>query len=291
MNRDERFRSTEGKMGDGAPELRVQISEAVAAVRKVTESVPEVAIILGTGLGALAEQIEDPVSCAYADLEHFPVPTVPAHEGKLVFGELSGRPVVAMQGRFHYYEGYSMGEISFPVRVVKALGAKTVIVSNAAGGLNPQFRAGDMMIITDHINLMGDNPLIGPNDDGLGPRYPDMSKPYSRELVELAEKIALEQSAKVQKGVYVAVAGPNLETAAEYRFLRCIGADAVGMSTVPEVLAAVHAGLKVFGVSAITDECLPDALEPADIEEIVRIAAGIEPKLSDLVRNLVGQMQ
>lgn len=278
-------------MAGGTTELRSQINEAAAAVRKVTGSVPEAAIILGTGLGALAEQIGDPVSCEYADLPHFPVPTVESHEGKLVFGDLSGKPVVAMQGRFHYYEGYSMQEITFPVRVVKALGAKALIVSNAAGGLNPQYHAGDLMIITDHINLMGDNPLIGPNDDELGPRYPDMSEPYSRELVELAEKIALERSMKVQKGVYVAVAGPNLETAAEYRFLRCIGADVVGMSTVPEALVAVHAGLKVFGVSAITDECKPDALKPADIEEILRIAAEVEPKLSELVRDLVGRMQ
>ena len=276
---------------DSISELREQISEAVTAVRKVTESIPEVAIILGTGLGALADQIEGPVSCAYEDLPHFPVPTVATHEGKLVFGELSGKNVVAMQGRFHYYEGYLMRELTFPVRVVKALGATTLIVSNAAGGLNPQFCAGDMMIITDHVNLMGDNPLIGPNDDGLGPRYPDMSEPYTRELIELAEKIALEQSTKVQKGVYVAVAGPNLETAAEYRFLRYIGADAVGMSTVPEVLVAVHSGLKVFGVSAITDECLPDALKPADIQEILRIAADIEPRLTKLVCRLVGQMR
>jgi len=278
-------------MADGTTELRAQINEAVAAVRKVTGSVPEAAIILGTGLGALAEQIGDPVSCEYADLPYFPVPTVESHEGKLVFGDLSGKPVVAMQGRFHFYEGYSMQSITFPVRVVKALGAKALIVSNAAGGLNPQYQAGDMMIITDHINLMGDNPLIGPNDDELGPRYPDMSEPYSRELVELAEKIALERSMKVQKGVYVAVAGPNLETAAEYRFLRYIGADAVGMSTVPEALVAVHAGLRVFGVSAITDECMPDVLKPADIEEILRIAAEVEPKLSELVRDLVGRMQ
>jgi purine-nucleoside phosphorylase len=280
----------EGYMA-AASELRDRIGEAVAAVRKATEAEPEVAIILGTGLGALAGQIENRVSCEYANLPHFPVPTVDTHEGKLVFGDLAGKPVVAMQGRFHYYEGYSMQEITFPVRVVKALGAKTLIVSNAAGGLNPQFRAGDMMIITDHINLMGDNPLIGPNDEELGPRYPDMSEPYSRELMELAEKIALEKSMKVQRGVYVAVAGPNLETAAEYRFLRCIGADAVGMSTVPEVLVAVHGGLKVLGISAVTDECLPDALKPADIQEILRIAAEIEPKLSELVRDLVGQLK
>ncbi len=290
MNSDRRFANVEDEMADGTSELRAQIDEAVAAVRKVTESVPEVAIILGTGLGALAEQIRDPVSCKYTELPHFPVATVDSHEGNLVFGELSGKPVVAMQGRFHYYEGYSMQEIAFPVRVVKALGAKTLIVSNAAGGINPQYRAGDMMLITDHINLMGDNPLIGPNDDELGPRYPDMSEPYSRELVDLAEKMALDRSMKVQKGVYVAVAGPNLETAAEYRFLRCIGADVVGMSTVPEVLVAVHAGLKVLGVSAITDECLPDALKPADIEEILRIAADVEPRLTGLVRDLVEQI-
>ena len=276
---------------DGTSELRKQIKEAVTAVRKTTDSTPEAAIILGTGLGPLADQIEGSVSCAYDELPHFPVPTVATHEGKLVFGELSGKSVVAMQGRFHYYEGYSMQQITFPVRVAKALGAKTLIVSNAAGGLNPQFRRGDMMLITDHINLTGDNPLIGPNDDELGPRYPDMSEPYSRQLIELAEEIALEQSMKVQKGVYVAVAGPNLETAAEYRFLRYIGADAVGMSTIPEVLVAVHAGLSVFGVSAITDECLPDALKPADIEEILRVAADVEPRLTKLVCHLVGKMQ
>jgi len=275
----------------GTSELREQINEAVATVRKNTDSTPEAAIILGTGLGALADRIEGNVSCTYDELPHFPVPTVATHEGRLVFGELSGKSVVAMQGRFHYYEGYSMQQITFPVRVAKALGAKTLIVSNAAGGLNPQFRAGDMMLITDQINLMGDNPLIGPNDDELGPRYPDMSEPYSRQLIEIAERIALEQSMKVQKGVYVAVAGPNLETAAEYRFLRYIGADAVGMSTIPEVLVAVHAGLRVFGVSAITDECLPDALKPADIEEILRAAADIEPRLTKLVCHLVGEMQ
>ena len=275
----------------GTSELRGRIDEAVAAVRKITDSIPDAAVILGTGLGPLAEQIEGSVSCAYAELPYFPVPTVATHEGKLVFGELSGKQIVAMQGRFHYYEGYSMQQITFPVRVVKALGAKTLIVSNAAGGLNPQFRAGDIMIITDHINLMGDNPLIGPNDDELGPRYPDMSEPYSRELIELAERIALEHSIRVRKGVYVAVAGPNLETAAEYRFLRYVGADAVGMSTVPEVLVAVHTGLRVFGVSGITDECLPDALKPADIAEILRVAADIEPKLTRLMCNLVGKMR
>ena len=291
MKRTTGSKTVADKMAGDTLALREQIHEAVAAVRKVTDSVPEVAIILGTGLGGLADQVEESASCPYSALPYFPVPTVATHEGTLVFGELSGKRVVAMQGRFHYYEGYSMQQITFPVRVARALGAKTLIVSNAAGGLNPQFRAGDMMIITDHINLMGDNPLIGPNDDELGPRYPDMSEPYSRELVELAEKIALAQSMKVQKGVYVAVAGPNLETAAEYRFLRYIGADAVGMSTVPEVLVAVHAGLKVLGVSAITDECLPDALKPADIEEILRIAADIEPRLTKVVTELVGRMQ
>jgi purine-nucleoside phosphorylase len=280
-----------GEAMNRTSDLRKQIDEAVAAVRGATDLAPEAAIILGTGLGALADRIEGSVSCEYDELPHFPVPTVETHEGKLVFGELSGKTVVAMQGRFHYYEGYSMQRITFPVRVVKALGAKTLIVSNAAGGLNPQFQAGDMMLITDHINLMGDNPLIGPNDDELGPRYPDMSEPYSRRLIELAEQIALEESMKVQKGVYVAVAGPNLETAAEYRFLRYIGADAVGMSTIPEVLVAIHAGLKVFGVSAITDECLPDALKPADIEEILRVAADIEPRLTKLVCNLIAKME
>jgi len=277
--------------GDESLGLKQQIREAVDAVRRVTDCVPEAAIILGTGLGGLAAQVEKIASCGYGTLPHFPVPTVATHEGTLVFGRLSGKNVVAMQGRFHYYEGYSMQQITFPVRVARALGAETLIVSNAAGGLNPQFPAGDMMLITDHINLMGDNPLIGPNDDELGPRYPDMSEPYSRELVDLAETIALEQAQKVQRGVYVAVAGPNLETAAEYRFLRYIGADAVGMSTVPEVIVAIHAGLKVFGVSAITDECLPDALKPADIDEIVRIAADIEPRLTRLVSELVGKMR
>lgn len=238
----------------------------------------------------LAERIEAEARIPYEDIPHFPVSTVDAHAGELVVGKLSGKPVLALSGRFHYYEGYSLQQVTFPVRVARALGVETIIVSNAAGGMNPQFTVGDLMVITDHVNLMGDNPLIGPNDDRLGPRFPDMSEPYSAELIRLAERVALAQGVRLQRGVYVGVPGPCLETRAEYRFMRAIGADAVGMSTVPEVIVAVHAGMRVLGFSAITDECLPDALAPADIEKIIAVANAVEPVLTRIVAECISKL-
>lgn len=271
-------------------ELKQHIEAAVGAIRLVSALKPRVGIILGTGLGALAEKIEAEARLEYASIPHFPTSTVDTHAGELILGRLEGQPVVALSGRFHVYEGYSLQQVTFPIRVARALGIDTLIVSNAAGGLNPQFSAGDLMLITDHINLMGDNPLIGPNDDSLGPRFPDMCEPYAKSLVALAETIALEKGIKVQRGVYAALTGPCLETPAEYRFLRIIGADAVGMSTVPEVIVAIHAGLKVLGLSAITDECLPDALKPANIDEIIATANRIEPQMSVIVQECVRRL-
>ncbi len=271
-------------------DLKQQIEAAATTITSVCALKPEIGIVLGTGLGMLANSIESPVEIPYETIPHFPVSTVDSHAGALILGTIAGRPVVALSGRFHRYEGYSLAEVTFPVRVARALGIHTLIVSNAAGGLNPQFASGDLMIITDHINLMGDNPLIGPNDDSLGPRFPDMAAPYSNELITLAETIALEAGIKLQRGVYLACTGPCLETRAEYRFMRTIGADAVGMSTVPEVIVAVHAGLKVLGFSAITDECFPDALEPADIEKIIAVANAAEPKLTQIVKECIARL-
>ena len=266
------------------------VSEASAEIAKRTDLVPEVGIILGTGLGGLAARIKVICEIPYPEIPHFVSSTVETHQGRLLLGELNGRKVVAMQGRFHYYEGYSMQQITFPVRVIKALGAKTLIVSNACGGMNPQLDKGDLMLIEDHINLLGDNPLVGPNDERLGIRFPDMSEPYSRQLIRLAEQVALEEKIPLKKGVYVAVTGPNLETRAEYRFLRGIGADVVGMSTVPEVIVAVHSGLKVLGVSIVTDLCFPECLQAADIEEIIRIASQAEPRLTELISKVVARL-
>jgi purine-nucleoside phosphorylase len=266
------------------------VQEAITGIRAFSDLTPEVGIVLGTGLGSLADTIESPVRIAYEEIPHFPTSTVDTHAGELVLGHLSGKPVVALSGRFHYYEGYTLQQVTFPVRVARGLGIHTLVVSNAAGGMNPQFKAGDLMLITDHVNLMGDNPLIGPNDDRIGPRFPDMAEPYTAALVELAERIALEQGVRLQRGVYVGVPGPCLETRAEYRYLRAIGADAVGMSTVPEVIVAVHAGLRVLGFSAITDECLPDALESVDIDKIIATANRVEPVLTRIVRACIEQM-
>ncbi|MEK6646429.1 MAG: purine-nucleoside phosphorylase [Candidatus Firestonebacteria bacterium] len=269
-------------------DLHENIKLAVDVINNKVKVKPDIAIILGTGLGALANEIKNKVSIPYGEIPHFPISTVETHAGKLVFGKIGDKKVVAMQGRFHIYEGYDMKQITFPVRVMRALGTKYLIVSNAAGGLNPQYTPGDLMIISDHISLlMWDNPLIGHNDEKLGPRYPDMCEPYSKELLKLAEKIAIENKIKYHKGVYVGVTGPSLETAAEYRFLRLIGADAVGMSTVPEVVVAVHCGLKVLGISVITDECLPDCLKPADITSIIKTAETAEPKLTLLMNKVI----
>lgn len=267
-----------------------RIAEAVAAVRARSALAPEVALILGTGLGGLAERIEIETAIPYAELPHFPLSTVETHTGRLLLGTLGGKRVVAMQGRFHRYEGYSLQEVAFPVRVMRALGAGTLVVSNACGGMHPFWDAGDLVLISDHINLLGDNPLIGPNDDALGPRFPDMSAPYDPELQRLAVEVALERRITLRRGVYVAVPGPNLETRAEYRMLRTLGADVVGMSTVPEVIVAVHGGMRVMGVSIITDRCLPDALEPVDIAQIIAIAGRAEPHLTALVEGVVARL-
>ncbi|MCS7082319.1 MAG: purine-nucleoside phosphorylase [Bacteroidetes bacterium] len=271
-------------------ELRRQLAETVTLLRARTALRPRVGIILGTGLGSLAEHIELELVVPYEQIPHFPLSTVESHTGRLLFGHLEGHPVVAMQGRFHYYEGYTMQQITYPVRVMKKLGAEMLFVSNAAGGMNPLFRRGDVMLIVDHINLLGDNPLIGPNDPELGPRFPDMSAPYDPELCRLAEEVALEAKIKLQQGVYVAVAGPNLETRAEYRFLRWIGADAVGMSTVPEVIVARHMDMRVLGLSVITDECFPEALRPLTHEEVVAAAQEAEPKLTEIFRRVLRRL-
>jgi purine-nucleoside phosphorylase len=269
---------------------RARLNAAVAAIRTRTAFVPEVAVILGTGLGGLAGDIEVETAIAYDEIPGFPLSTVESHTGRLLFGRLGGRNVAAMQGRFHRYEGYSLQEVTFPVRVLRLLGAETLLVSNASGGMNPLWDPGDLVLLDDHINLLGENPLIGPNLDELGPRFPDMSEPYDRGLQRLAEDIALELGIPLRRGVYVAVAGPNLETRAEYRMLRGLGADVVGMSTVPEVIVARHAGMRVLGVSIITDRCLPDALEPVDIQTIIRTANEAEPKLTALFRTVVERL-
>ncbi|MEM8679551.1 MAG: purine-nucleoside phosphorylase [Planctomycetota bacterium] len=268
-------------------ELFDQIEESAAFIRAKWDRVPAVGMILGTGLGALAEEIEADVTIDYEEIPNFPKSTALSHRGRLVCGTLEGHAVLAMEGRFHMYEGYPLKQITLPVRVMKALGAETLVVSNACGGLNPYYRCGDIMLIDDHINLMGDNPLIGINDDRLGPRFPDMAAPYDPAFLEAGLRVARQQDLHVHRGVFVAVSGPNLETRAEYRFLRGIGADVVGMSTVPEVLVAVHAGMRVMGFSIITDVCFPDTLEPADVHEIVRVANEAQPKLTRLVRGVL----
>lgn len=263
--------------------FRKKRREALDFIQNTTDLRPNFMLILGTGLGQLADEMEVAVEIPYDDIPHFPVSTVESHHGKLLFGTLGGKEVVAMQGRFHYYEGYTMQQIVFPVRVLKTNGADTLIVSNACGGMNTNFERGDIMLINDHINMFGDNPLIGPNDDELGPRFPDMSEPYTKRLLDIAETVALESNIKMHKGVYLALSGPMLETKAEYRFLRLIGADVVGMSTIPEVISAVHMGMEVLGISVITDECFPDALEPVDIEDVLEAAGMAEPKMTRVI--------
>src|SRR5437588_3691512 len=252
--------------------LYEQVQEAAGAIRAKWSGKPRVGIILGTGLGGLAQEIENEAALAYEEVPHFPRVTVKSHAGRLVCGKLAGTAVVAMEGRFHFYEGYSLKQITLPVRVFRALGCEALIVSNAAGGMNPQHDKGDLMLIEDHINLMGDNQLLGPNDERLGIRFPDMCYPYDRDLLKLGQRIACEERIPCHKGVFVAVPGPNLETRAEYRFLRAIGADVVGMSSVPEIIVGVHAGLRNVGISVITDMCFPDALAPVSLEEIVATA-------------------
>jgi purine-nucleoside phosphorylase len=266
------------------------IQESLKFIESKTSIKPEIGIILGTGLGRLADSIDTDVSLPYETVPHFPLSTVEAHAGKLILGTMKGKSVVAMQGRFHYYEGYTMQQIVYPIRVMKFLGVQTLIVSNACGGVNPLFVPGTIMAITDHINLLGDNPLIGPNDPRIGPRFPDMSEPYSKELLELAMKVALQNGIRLEQGVYASMSGPSLETRAEYRMLKTLGADVIGMSTVPEVIAAVHAGIRVLGLSVVTDACLPDALEPADIKKIIAVADKTEPVLVRLIEKVLEQL-
>ena len=274
---------------DGTHTLEL-VEAAADAVRQYASGSPEVAIVLGTGLGGLTADIDVERAVPYSDIPGFAPSTVESHEGRLLFGTLGGKPVVAMQGRLHRYEGYSLQQVTFPIRVLRALGASTLVVSNACGGMNPFWQAGDLMLMADHINLLGDNPLIGPNDDRLGVRFPDMSAPYDEALRAMARAVAAEQRTVLREGVYVAVAGPNLETRAEYRMLRAMGADVVGMSTVPEVIVALHAGMRVLGLSIITDLCLPDALAPAHLPAIIATAARAEPKLTALVRGVIERL-
>lgn len=265
------------------------VQEATAAVRARGVASADIGIILGTGLGALAREIEADAAIPYPEIPHFPRSTVASHKGQLVCGRLAGRRVAAMEGRFHVYEGYTAAQVTFPIRVLRELGCKTLIVSNAAGGMNPLFAKGDLVVIDDHINLMGVNPLVGPNDDRLGPRFPDLIEPFDRSLQDRALQIARAENIVAHRGVFVAVTGPNLETRAEYRFLRAIGADVVGMSTVPEVLVAVHAGMKVLGFSIVTDLCLPDALHPVTLDEILAVANEAEGKLRRIVLRLLAE--
>ena len=264
-------------------QARIQRAEAVAFIKERLPIDPEYLLILGTGLGQLAEEMTVELELPYEEIPHFPVSTVESHAGKLLIGYLGGKSVMAMQGRFHYYEGYSMNQIAFPVRIAKMLGIQTLLVSNACGGLNPNFVRGDIMLVNDHINFLGDNPLIGPNDPDLGPRFPDMSQPYTERLLATAEQVALDAGIKMHQGVYLAVSGPMMETKAEYRYMRQLGADVVGMSTVPEVIAAVHMSMEVLGISVITDECFPDALEPVSLDDVLEAAAMAEPQLTRVV--------
>ena len=268
-------------------ELAAMIDQTAAFLREHWEGKASVGIVLGSGLGGLAEEIQSAVRLEYKSIPNFPRSTSVGHAGQLVCGSLEGLNVLAMEGRFHAYEGYSFQQITLPVRVMKAMGANLLIVSNACGGMNPHYACGDIMVIDDHINLMGGNPLIGINDDRLGPRFPDMSRPYDPELIDVALAIARRENFVAHRGVFVAVMGPNLETRAELRFLRRIGADVVGMSTVPEAIVAAHAGMRVLGLSAITDMALADALEAVEVESILRVAAEAEPKLRAIVRGVL----
>lgn len=263
------------------------MQEAVEAVRRRTGMQPSIAIIPGTGLGALVDQIRVETSIPYEEIPNFPLASVETHTGRLLAGELAGHAVVGLHGRLHRYEGHTLEQVTFPLRVMYLLGARTLVVSNVSRGMNPLWSSGDLVLIDDHINLLGDNPLIGPNHDDLGPRFPDMSEPYDRGLQAIAEEVALEQKTTLRRGVYAAVPGPNLETRAEYRMLRYVGADIVGMSTVPEVIVARHMDMRVLGLSIIAVQCLPDALEPADIETMIRTAREAEPRLTALVRGVL----
>jgi purine-nucleoside phosphorylase len=268
-----------------------KIKETAEFIKQKIKIEPEIGIILGSGLGGLGNKIEDAEAISYKDIPNFPVSTVEGHSGKLIFGKLGNKNVVAMQGRFHYYEGYGMKEVTFPVRVMKLLGVKDLIVSNAAGGLNPDYKTGALMIITDHINFFPENPLRGKNLDEFGPRFPDMSRVYNQELIEKAEKIAKENNIAVEKGIYIGSPGPTLETKSEYRLFRIFGADATGMSTVPEVIVAHHQGMRVFGMSVITNGSAPaDPQGETTHEEVQNVAGSVEPKMTKIISELIKQM-
>ncbi len=267
-----------------------QIEAAASAIRSQWPGQPKAGIILGTGIGPLTEKIEVEASLDYDTIPHFLRSTATGHRGRLVCGKLAGASVMAMEGRFHAYEGYDLADITLPVRVMKALGAELLIATNACGGMNPNYACGDIMVIDDQINLMGGNPLVGINDDRLGPRFPDMARPYDPALIDQALAIARRENFAAHRGVFVAVMGPNLETRAEYRFLRNIGADVVGMSTVPEVIVAVHCGLRVLGLSIVTDMCFPDALKPVDVSEIIATANAAEPKLRKIILGVLSEL-
>jgi purine-nucleoside phosphorylase len=287
------MRKGSDKMPDGVPsgrELMEALEEARSFVAARSGHRPVAGIVLGTGLGALAREIKVDLSIPYGEIPHFPLSTVESHEGFLILGSLAGRPIVAMQGRFHLYEGYDLKSVTFPVRVMGLLGAEVLVVTGACGGMNPEWRPGELVLLDDHINLLGDNPLVGPNLDELGPRFPDMSEPYARDLQEMAMEVARSHGIPLRNGVYAAVPGPNLETRAEYRMLRGMGADVVGMSTVPEVIVARHMGMKVLGITIITDACLPDELEPVDVATIIETAKQAEPSLTALVREVVARL-
>jgi purine-nucleoside phosphorylase len=274
-----------------AASLFERVQAAADVVRARADGAPEIALILGTGLGELARAIKVETSVPYEEIPGFPLSTVESHHGRLLLGTIAGRRVVAMQGRFHRYEGYSLQEVTFPVRVMRALGAGTLVVSGAVGGMHPLWSAGDIMLLADHINFQGDSPLVGPNDERLGPRFPDMSAPYDGALRTLARQCALELGLVLREGTYVSVPGPQLETRAEYRMLRALGADVVGMSTVPEVIVGLHGGMRVLGLVVVTDMCLPDALEPATVEKIIAVAQRAEPQLAALLTRLIGRME
>jgi len=271
--------------------FRLDVEDAAAFLRSFIKTPPATGLILGTGLGGVAAAMEGATSLCYEEIPHFPVSTVESHHGRLIFGQWAGKPLLVMQGRFHLYEGYTARQISFPIRVMRALGIKTLMISCAAGGLNPQFQAGDLMLITDHINLTGHNPLIGPNIESWGPRFPDMVEPYSRRLQRLAIETALSEKILLHKGVYAGVVGPNLETAAEIRFLRGVGADAVGMSVIMEVITAVHAGMEVLAVAAVTNVNLPDCYQPASVKEIIAAAEKTGPVFMCLLEGVIAGSQ
>jgi purine-nucleoside phosphorylase len=274
----------------GGTDLLREIEEARAFVAARAALRPEVGIVLGTGLGQFVSAMKDAVAIPYADIPHFPHTKVESHAGDLVLGTLGARPTAVLSGRAHYYEGWSMRQVTFPVRVLRALGVDTLVVTNASGGMNPHYEAADIVAVVDHINLMGDNPLIGPNEDSLGPRFPDMSEPYDRALLKAAHRVALEERIPLKEGVLAAVAGPNLETRAEYRFLRWAGADLVSMSLVPEAIVAAHAGMRLLAFSVVTDLCLPDALEAVEIGRILANAAKAEPNLTRLVTRVLAEL-